>query len=304
MGFETGIECSDCHGTFDDDAGEDGTFTTSGGAPLPQLSRSGEQVILRGRDGRDRVVTQLSELKERLASEEIDAAHSDGNHGDLECYSCHTAWMQNVYGLRVTLDLRHRSRDPITGEESPGIVVEENELVSLENLHLGINADGKIGPFMAYSILFDVVEPCEPGNDPECTNNPPDELIYGKRVVRRYNPLAADGQPGLTFTPVFPHTTATRSTVQPCERCHPRQWEVDPGRIGEDDRRVRATYGQGTGVFSVSLTGSSTTGLMDLTRFADERGQAVIGFSQPGVGPLPASRVMRPLSYRVPPTLR
>jgi hypothetical protein len=157
---------------------------------------------------------------------------------------------------------------------------------------------------MAYTILFEVVEPCQPGNDPECVNNPPDELIYGKRVVRRYNPLSADQKPGLTFTPVFPHTTATRSTVQPCERCHPRQWEVDPGRIGEDDIRVRATYGQGSGVFSVSLSGSSTTAPLDLTRFADERGNAVIGFSQPGVGPIPATRVMRPLSYRVPPTLR
>jgi hypothetical protein len=304
MGFETGVECTDCHGTFEDDAGEDGVFMTTGGTVLKNMRREGEVVILTGRgDGRDRTVTQLRELKDRLNTEAIDAAHSDGNHGDLECYACHTAWMQNVYALRLSLDQRHESRDPLTGSESPGIVVEDNELMSLENLHLGINADGKIGPFMAYNILFDVVELCQPGADPECVNSP-DEPIFGKRTLRRYAPDSADGKLGLTFTPVFPHTTATRSTVQPCERCHPRQWEVEPGRIGADDMRVRATYGQGTGAYTVTLSGSSTTDPVDLSRFADDRGQAVIGFSQPGVGPIPAARAMRPLSYRVPPTLR
>lgn len=318
MGGNKGIECSDCHGTFDAKAAPDamGVFHSTGGAALTRLRREADgRVVLRGAlDGRDHPVTQIVDLRK---TEALKKAHVTGNHGELECYACHTSWMQNVYLQRVTLDFREKSGDVLTGAQEDGKVIEENELMSLDNLHLGINSDGKIGTFMAYNIAFSVVVPCDPRTGGADCQNSASQPAFGRRVVTNYVGRTSEGRFGLSYIPVFAHTTATRATVQPCERCHKRQFDVvcgvgsnnDPECIDENTR-VRIAFGfgskrfGGTSRFTARLTDTSTAALVDLTRIADASGRAIAPFAVPGTGPVPADSVQRATNYRVLPPLR
>jgi hypothetical protein len=294
MGKEVTIECQDCHGTFDAEisAAEDGMFRTSGGAALRRLRKEGDQYFLTGAlDGADHPVTQVINVRPSLAEEN---AHKTENHRELECYACHTAWMQNAILLRRTVDYRSMTTNPLDGSASAAIY-ETNEIQTEGDHFIGINSEGKIGPFMVENAVLDVIVPCNPANEPPntCTNSP-EQQVFGKKVIDGWFPMTTEGRRGLSWTPVFPHTTATRGTVQPCSRCHPKPLEPDP-------LRVPGTFGYGNGKFMFAQTG--TTATFDLTQMVDALGVPTVALGTPDTRPVPFARIQRAMQFVVEPPL-
>jgi hypothetical protein len=293
MGAETGVECEDCHGSFTERAGGSGTLATSGGALLTRMRVDGGRVILTGAlDGRDRVVPQLLDLRQSLA---LDLAHSRGNHGELECYSCHTAWMQNFLLVERTIDLRDMSDNPLDGRVTAGSVRDTNLIVVLDALFLGRNADGKIGTFMAENALLSVVVACDPRTDPGCEPSPDRPGQFGRKLIDRSLREVGGDRVSLSFRPTFAHTVGNRATVRACETCHSRQYETNPTRPG-------VAYGRGSGRFFAPLSGAGTP--VDLTRMTDTLGNAVVPLGHRDSAPVDLEKVRRALNYRVLPPLR
>jgi hypothetical protein len=294
MAKEVTVECQDCHGGFDAAiaAGDDGLYRTSGGAVLKRLRKEGDNFILTGAlDGADHPVTQVINVRPSLAEEN---AHKTENHRELECYSCHTSWMQNAILLRRVVDYRIMTGNPLDGTQSPD-VYEYNEIQTGGDHFIGINSEGKIGPFMVENAVLDVIVQCNPANEPEgtCTNST-EQPIFGKKIIDGWFPKTSENRRGLTWTPVFPHTTATRGTVQPCSRCHPKPIEPDPNR-------VRSTFGYGTGRFTFTQTG--TTALFDLTQMVDPLGVPTVALGTPDTRPVPFARIQRASTFVIQPPL-
>lgn len=272
MGAEVGIECEDCHGGFEEPAAElEGDFRSTGGSLLERLTRAEDGSLqYQGADGASRAVTQVS----ALGSEgDLGEAHNSANHGALECYACHTAWMQNYYLQALTLDLRERAEDPISGAESAGAVTERTEQVRVDRLHLGTNVDGKIGTFMADTRLFSVID------------------ASGNTVVDRYLGASSEGRAGVSFMPAFQHTVRGADGVQPCAACHPKQ-------DGSNLAAVRAVYGFGTG--ELTITSTSTGRTIDLMQMIDEAGTSSVALGHLLPKPVPFESIQRALGAMVP----
>lgn len=289
-GATPGVECSDCHGTFEREvAPTNGEFYTSGGTKLARMRKEADgRVVLRGAlDGRDHPVTQVTNLRRTPL---VTNAHSEARHGQLECYTCHTAWMQNFYLSERILDLRVMERSAGDGQTTPGSVREEHHQVGLENIHLGINGDGKIGTFLFDNTLPSLIVPCDPREEPVGCEMGPDQPIFGKKTIDRALTRTPNGRVALGYYPTFGHTTGGRGHIQPCERCHPRQYEVDPSRPA-------ATFGLGSGAHRWPIAGTSES--VDLTRVANELGEALVPFPRPGTKPVPPEVVRASLDYEV-----
>lgn len=304
MSREVQIECEDCHGTFEAEAGLSGMFVTSRGTPITRLRREGENVILRGAiDGVDHPVTQV--IKVRPSTEE-EAAHNLVNHGSMECYACHTSWMQNVYSLRRTVDYRGKSKNPIDGREENGLVTDFDEIQvrgplgnpsidpnAITGYHLGMNAEGKISPLMVENARLDVIISCDPSMEPAGTCvRENEQQLFGKKIIDGWYGQTRDGKRGLEWRPTFPHATATAATVQACAQCHPRELEISA-------TRVRSTYGFGSGRFMA--VDPRTAEMIDLTQMIDTNGNILVALPQPGSAPVPQAMRDRALNYVLPP---
>lgn len=297
MAGEVGIECQDCHGTFDAAIapGDGGVFRTSSGVELKRMRRDGEMIVLKGAlDGKDHPVTQLPALR---PSQALDKAHKTENHRELECYACHTSWMQNLYLVRRTIDQRAQTKNPIDGAESAAIV-EVDEIQSTGDLFIGINSEGKIGTFMLENDVYDVVAPCNPAEEPPgtCVNSAA-QPIFGKKIVDGYVPRTSEQRRGFSWTPVFAHTTADRTTVQACSRCHPRQFELS-------DVRVKTTFGFGTGEARFAFLDTRTSTTIDLSQTVNAVGEPLTAMGVSGSRPVPNARIQRAMTYIVEPGLR
>jgi hypothetical protein len=201
--------------------------------------------------------------------------------------------MQNAMVLRRTVDYRVMTDNPLDGSESAG-VIEVNEIQVEGDLFVGINTDGRIGPFMVENAVLDVIVQCNPANEPPGTcNNSPDQPIFGKKVIDGWFPTVSNKR-GLSWTPVFPHTTATRGTVQPCSRCHPKPVEPMEGR-------VRSTFGYGNGKYMFAQTG--TTATFDLSQMVDALGAPTVPLGTPDTRPVPFARIQRAMQFVVEPPL-
>ncbi len=304
MSFEVGIECEDCHGTFEAEAGVNGIFQTSRGTPLMRLRREGENVILRrAQDGVDHPVTQV--IKVRPSTEE-EAAHNPTNHASMECYACHTSYMQNIYSLRRTVDFRVKSKNPLDGREEFGAVTDFDEIQvrgplgnpsidpnAISGYQLGMNAEGKIAPLMVENARLDVIVSCDPSVEPAgtCVRANEQEL-FGKKLFDGWFGQTRDGRRAFEWRPVFPHATASAATVQACAQCHPRELEIS-------DVRVRSTYGFGSGRFMA--VDPRTEQMIDLTQMLDVNGNILVALPAPGSGPVPQAIRERALNYVLPP---
>ncbi len=283
-GSAVGIECVDCHGGYASAAapGPDGQFRASGGHVLERLRIAEDgRHILRTVDGVDRPVPQLVNLGDGV---ELSSAHND-DHGELECYACHTAWMPNYYFVQRTLDLRESEKNSLTGQVTPGKVSVENRIVTTGDLFLGMNTDGKIGTFQIENAFLTVVDSCNPANE-TCTENT-SSPNPGKIVVRQYVGRSSEGRRGFGFRPVFAHTTAGKATTQRCERCH-----VLAGDANLAD--VRGVYGFGNGKFD--WTDPVSGGTYDLSRMIDETGTATVSLGHLLARPIPFERIQRILN--------
>ena len=288
MGRETGIECEDCHGSFDALVTEEGgVFRATGGDPIARLARQGDRIIHRGADGREREVTQIARLRK---NPDLEASHEPSHHGELECYACHTGWMQNYYQVHRTLDLRGVAWSPLDGMLTPGQVSTVNEIVSVERFHLGLNVDGRIGPFMARNEVFSVIIPCVTAGDPDCTLEAVGGL-RGKYLVERWIGASSEGRSGFSWGPVFQHTVPDRARVRRCSACH---LKGDRSNLTQ----VREVYGFGSG--ELLLEDRRTGQTIDLTRMIADTGTAAVALGTLLARPLPLERIQRAMNTTAP----
>jgi len=290
MDTEGGVECEDCHGTFDDRAAPQGAgFVDSRGFPLKQLSIKGDGVVLTGRlDQAEHPVTQIVEL---TSNQELSEAHSTENHGELECYACHTAWSQNCYGCHTNVDMRKTERNLLDGATSRGKTAGNRDEVTLKNLHLAINTDGKIGIFMVQNMFFSVIVPCDPLTSTATCTVDADSANPGRKLIDSQVRHAVDGTVGFSWGPGVPHTTADRHTVQPCHRCHLKE-------DGSNEEIVRLTYGFGNDEYTFT---DGTTGIeYDLTKMIDADGNPEVAFAHPGTRPISIERIRKAMNHKVP----
>lgn len=279
---ETGIECEDCHGGFGEtvQAGEDGVFRTKKGSALRRLSARTDGVTLVGHDGRERSVPQVSQVASGAAAHQPE-------HAEMECYACHTSWMQNYLMIRRRLDVRRDASDPVTGASNPGVVSEQVELVTEDDFFLGINPQGKIGTFMAEHSVLDVVADCDSVGTATCTEDV-DSATPGRLVIRDFVGSSSEGRIGLSFMPAFQHTVRGAGATKQCEDCHPRTGD-------QNLAQVRAVYGYGSGEHVMTLGGR----VVDLTQMIDAAGTSSTALGHLLATPIPPDRVARALMQRV-----
>lgn len=267
MGAATTIECTDCHGTYEAEIVEndEGTFMTAAGTRLTNISRTdGGGIVLLGADGAERQVPQIKILTELpTAGRDLRSAHSFEDHGELECYACHTAWMPNFYLIDVELNLDEDAKSPLDGQVRPGAVTETDAIVTTGDLILGINVDQKIGPFMAQTRALTVTR-------------------TGTTTIERFIGRSSEGRLGLSFVPVYPHTTGRAERTQPCSRCHVLAGDSN---LAE----VRAVYGFGSGAHTLMRGGVT----YDLTRMVDDTGTSTVSLGTLLARPIEPERVRR-----------
>ncbi len=282
MGAEVGIECSDCHGTFLAPATEtEGVFRNTGGSRLVRLTRADSGLVLALISGESRSVPQVVDL---VQTPTVMSAHDPDVHAALECYACHSVWMQNILQTDQILDLRGSEIDPLVGEQTPGVATEVLRRSTLEAYLLGINVDGKIGPFLADHAPLTVLAPCDPRTDTATCTEDLNSATPGKRIVDGWLGASSEGRVGLSFRPVVPHTIGAGNAVRSCSDCHPTD---DAASLPA----VRSVYGYGSGehMFTDSTSGRS----YDLLRMIDDAGTSTSALGTLLARPLQPERIQK-----------
>jgi hypothetical protein len=238
------IECTDCHGTLD----EYSNLKTSRNRPLSNLIQRGNQVILKGKmDGREHRVPQVRGLKERSSLPA--AMRISGHMKKLECYACHARWAPQCYGCHTKMDMRGKGFDWVDSQQSGTFRWEESRsYLRWETPALGINAEGKVSPFVpGCQAIFNRTD--EEGNPVE-TN----------KVFTN-----AEGHSGLAHNPIQPHTVTRQART--CENCHSN----------------RKALGLGSGHYISRYNGLDLP--FELERIVDEDGRQIQGTSHVGARP-------------------
>ena len=261
------IECEDCHGTVKGYA----PLKTARGTRLTNLKREGQRVILIGKlDGKEHPVPQVPEVI-RKNPRAAAAMTIPGHARRLECYACHAVWAPQCYGCHAQHDLTARSGDWLryrkAGDESmearEGNRVkgafrwrETRSYLRWESPALGINAEGKVAPFI-------------PGCQAIFTQIGPDGKVRFLNHIFRL----PDGTWGLASNPVQPHTV--RPKPRSCEDCH-----ANPRALG-----------LGTGIFIGKANGIPFPYALD--RLVDEKGRQIQATSHDGARPFSLSEIRR-----------
>ncbi len=288
MGAEVGIECVDCHGTFSAPIAEDdGVFRSTGGSRLERLVRTETGIMLNLVSGTQASVTQIVDLQQTPT---VVGAHDADAHGALECYACHTVWMQNVLQTEQLLDLRGAAVDPVVGQSTPGVPSERIVQSTLSAYLLGVNVDGQIGPFLAEHSPFTVIAPCDPRTDTATCTEDMGSATPGKRIVDQWLGASSEGRIGLSFRPVVPHTVGAANAVRSCVDCHPTA-------DGLNLAQVRAVYGFGTGEFM--FTEPATGRTVDLLRMIDDAGTSTSAMGTLLARPLQPERIQAAIDTTV-----
>jgi hypothetical protein len=310
MGAATGIECVDCHGTGEAAvvANEDGILVTSAGDSFPyfvekdadgfdlrnpdgtlrkkqRLRAQGSQLILTTLDGVDRPVPQLIN---RLGNRSSSDAHSASNHGDLECYACHTSWMPNHYVTRLTMDLRESSLHPMTGAQTLGSLKTSNAMMSTSDHYLGLNVEGKIGTFMVDNQFLTVLAPCTQNSTIPCTEDI-NTISPARKLLNDYIGRSSEGRTGFSWRPSFAHTTSTKANTKRCEVCH-----LLSG--GRNLAQIQAVFGLGTNDPNRQFTDPNTGVVYDLTQFVDSTGTSTVALGTLLARPISVERLQRILN--------
>ena len=260
------IECTSCHGTVKKET----SLQTSWGNPVPNLKREGNRVFLISKlDGRKHLVPQVKEV---VASNPAAAeAMNLPQHWErLECYACHARWAPQCYGCHVQQDLTEKAGDWLAYEpaEDPSYLAraqrrlqtvfrwrETRSYLRWEDPALGINAEGKVAPFVpGCQVVFTQVD---------------------EKGARFFNHVfrTADGTYGLAANPIQPHTI--RPKARTCENCH-----ANPKALG-----------LGTGIYVSKRNGINVP--FDLERLVSDDGQQLQATSHDGARPFNAEELRR-----------
>jgi hypothetical protein len=260
------IECMDCHGTpteypWNDDGKvltsgarkADGTiYGTAGGNEFSNIVKDGDKLILTSKyDGKEHEIPLLKNKKDTSTwkSEMAKTAMSSIPHlNRLECFTCHAKWTPQCYGCHPKLDERTDNFDWLDGENNASSWSESRSYLRWETPVLGINAEGKVSPFVpGCQVIFTHID--ENGNTVELNK------IY----------TTVDGTSGISQNPIQPHTIS--GTARTCEDCHTNT----------------KTLGLGTGIYDSAANGLDID--FELERIVDEEGNQIQATSHYGARP-------------------
>jgi len=230
------IRCQDCHGEYNEGiktakvtkpndrvvrlsvvspnyknkVGDEMILTSRGNKYTNAKIIDGEPTLISKFDGREHKISVITGRK---------GAHSIPQHQErMECFSCHSRWVPQCYGCHDYYDQASMSGDRLTmrtdtkkGVKTPGNWPEWRSYVRYLEPALGINAKGKVAPYMpACQIQFNSVDA---GGKIQA---PFDNFVFATR--EGYNP-------GTVQSSIQPHSI--RAEVRTCEDCH-----LNPKAVG------------------------------------------------------------------------
>ncbi|MFQ5808765.1 MAG: hypothetical protein ACE5JM_04010, partial [Armatimonadota bacterium] len=245
------IRCRDCHGMPE----RRSDLKTSQGNPITNLRRRGGAVILTSKyDGRDHVVPQLADIRQRGR---LPVAMQISTHIEkLECYACHATWVPQCYGCHLKVDGRDKQHDWLLGEETQGRWTESRSYLRWETPVLGLNGRGKVAPYMpGCQVLFTELS------------------AAGKTLAHNKVFTTAAGIAGIASQPAQPHTIQKKA--RDCEDCH----------------ASRKAVGLGTGLYDPKANGLPID--FEWERIVDEQGNQLQDTSHKGARPLTADQIAR-----------
>lgn len=190
------IRCQSCHGTVDSRS----TLTTAWGNKIDNLRIEGQEIILKSKySGKDHKVSQLKDLN---SSGKLPPAMAiPGHKNRLECYACHSKWAPQCYGCHAKRDDRQKGFDWLSARKTTGKWEETRSYLSWETPVLGINAKGKVSPYVpGCQAIFTYIDK------------------NGKTIEHNKIFKTSHGQSGLAHNPIQPHTVS--KTARTCEDCH------------------------------------------------------------------------------------
>lgn len=295
------IACEDCHGTIDAPVtlGPSGFVETRGrGRPLEQLSlgADGRVTLIDRMSGASHTVVQIAELlNDPTRSDMHDAMARDENgfsHAeDLTCDTCHSAWQETCVGCHVTVDFRLKQIDYQTGTSTPGLTRGSRKMYTLDDIMLGLRADGRVQTVHASQQLQMLVYGSEDFGWDE------GEIVVGDKVTESDGTTKDIGEwrhpAGVAynngFTPFFQHTTT--ATPYTCAKCH------KTADTPEEDARIKGILGFGTGEFMIEGNDGQ---YVDGLQFLDAEGNSITTWVHEGTGPFGKDRQQHMLSIIVP----
>ncbi len=231
MDFAVEIECTSCHGTFD----QVSDLTTSHGRRIRNLDRVGDRFYLTSKvTGAKHRVTQVAHIldPQRPEYNAMAAGAMDDKHTRLECYTCHNGWNVNFFGFHFDRNEQFTQLDLISGKRTPGrVTTQEKVFASFNQLRLGFNHEGKIAPYL---VGFSTIGSAHDKN--------------GEQILHQATPETAAGLSGVTMVPHQMHTT--RPEARSCVECH--RTPVTYG-LGSSNFRLTREYG-----YAVTETGLHT----------------------------------------------
>lgn len=195
------ISCEACHGDFE----QPSELKTERGTRLRHLERIDDRVVMTSKvTGVRHVVPQVVDV--------IDPEHHDfnpraqramtGEHGRLECYTCHSSWNVNFLGFHFTRNASLSQLDLLSGKRTPGrVTTQEKVFATWKSFYAGQNESGRIAPYMTgFSTMGSVW----------------DET--GELVLDQALPETDGGLSGMTM--VHHQTHTNRATARSCVECH------------------------------------------------------------------------------------
>ncbi len=263
------IRCESCHGT----PGEPADLKTVRGNSLDNVEkRDGQWVLTAKLTGKEHVVPQLHNA--RLSEEGHTAMVAIPAHmKKLECYACHARWAPQCYGCHIKQDVSKPSGDWVNGINKEDLSKagtkgsremtafewsESRSYLRWESPILGINAKGKVSPFI-------------PGCQVFLTQMNGETMLVNNKVY-----TTVDGTKGLAHNPIQPHTISAKSRT--CADCH----------------MSRKTLGLGSEYYDITANFPAGAPIdFELERIVDEAGNQLQATNHEGARPFNAEEMDR-----------
>ena len=237
--FEAGMHCIDCHGEIDvhgdghlyndtkcavsvrcEDCHGDARSRALVEGSAQAIREMGDAIVL------DTKVTGLTlEIPQVLdsitmghprytdaAAQSMGVSAEGTSHLDeVECSTCHSGWTPSCYGCHVTVDMTKDKSYHANGESAPGAPSASRRWVSLFDMVLMRNIDGKIsGSQPAERFFMTIYDELADGTKGPVVENSP----------RVFTDVNGHVMAGFGQRTVDPHTTQRRSQFMACDRCH------------------------------------------------------------------------------------
>ncbi len=215
------IECEDCHGTVNSDS----RLLTSQGNSMKALRRQGHEIVLVSVTGRRYTVPQVRTVIKKGPLAARTAMGISAHMKRLECYACHSRWAPQCYGCHAQQDCSQPSYDWLENKgcedasragrmayrkKSSFKWRETRSYLRWENPALGINAEGKVSPFIpGCQVIFTQIG------------------LDGKVEVHNKIFTTFDGLSGIATNPIQPHTVSRHART--CTDCHSNSKAVGLG---------------------------------------------------------------------------